>query len=101
MPPPLSIDQELLEHLGQLARIALPADRQKALRQQLQQLVHAFSALGDVELEEDGRSEANNCIGVDQLREDLGDAPRSPTEVLANAPQTAADSFVVARVMEP
>jgi Asp-tRNA(Asn)/Glu-tRNA(Gln) amidotransferase C subunit len=113
MPKPLNIDATLIQHLGDLARITLPADRQAEARDKLQQLVDRFSALAEVAFSADhegagprgsmdgAASTATHTMTPEQLRDDLPEAPPSTAEVLANAPQTAADCFVVARVVEP
>jgi len=100
MPKPLAIDDALLAHLGELARIRLPADRQEELRGKLQQLVSAFSSLGEVDFDVDGAPEARTVTPA-ELRADEAETPPSVADVLSNAPQTAADCFVVARVIEP
>lgn len=108
MPKPLIIDATLIQHLGDLARITLPADRQAEARDKLQQLVDRFSALSEVAFSADHGGSVEGAAGTaihtmtpDQLRDDLPEAPPSTAEVLANAPQTACDCFVVARVVEP
>ena len=94
MPDHPLIDRALLEHLAELARLTMSADRQAALREPLQRLVDAFSALAP-----DGAAPADD--GRLALREDTPEPPLPPATVLKNAPQTADDSFVVPRVVEP
>ena len=108
MPKPLPIDAALIEHLGELARIAVPDDRREQLRDKLQHLVQAFSALTESDFPEgkpasDGGEDAAAIVVMTpaQLRSDQQETPPSAAEILANAPQTAADCFVVARVVEP
>ena len=98
-PPP--IDDALLAHLGELARISLPKQRQAELRAKLQQLVDAFSSLGEADFEMCDGGSAGQIITPVELREDHAETPPDVSEVLANSPQTAADCFVVARVVEP
>lgn len=100
MPKPLTIDAALIAHLGELARIRLSADRQDELRAKLQQLVSSFSSLAEVEFDTDGAPDART-VTPDDLRPDSPETPPTVAEVLANAPQSAADCFVVARVIEP
>jgi aspartyl/glutamyl-tRNA(Asn/Gln) amidotransferase C subunit len=101
MPNPPPIDGALLAHLGELARISLPKQRQAELRGKLQQLVAAFSSLGEADFEMCDGDSARQIITPDELREDRAETPPDVSEVLANSPQTAADCFVVARVVEP
>lgn len=101
MPNPPPIDHALVEHLGELARISLPKQRQDELRAKLQQLVDAFSSLGEADFEASNNDPGARTITPAELREDRTETPPDVTEVLANSPQTAADCFVVARVVEP
>ena len=95
------IDAALLTHLGQLAHLQLPAEREAALRAKLQALVAAFSALDDADLGDLGDQPSSAPLTPDDLRLDQPlDCPPTDT-VLRNAPQQAADSFVVPRVVEP
>lgn len=105
MPKPQAIDANLIAHLGELARIRVPEDRQEELRAKLQQLVVAFSTLAETDFEaagDDANAATNmRTMTADELRKDTAETPPSVDQVLANAPQTAAHCFVVARVVEP
>ena len=104
MPTPPAIDQAMIERLGELARLRLPPERQQELRAKLTQLVEAFSALADADLPIDAQPGGDDGIRTaapDDLRADVAEETPPVAEVLANAPQSAADSFVVARVIEP
>lgn len=92
-PPP--IDRALLEHLADLARLQLPPDA-AGLRQRLERIVSAFSALQD--LATVGLPAAHSSPLP--LRQDEPEAPLPVATVLANAPQQAAGSFVVPRVVD-
>lgn len=96
----LKIDRALLQHLAELARLNLSADREGVLRQQLQRLVDAFSALGG----DPGATAATDQPGASApsltLRPDVSEPPMPIEQVLANAPRTADDSFVVPRVVD-
>jgi aspartyl-tRNA(Asn)/glutamyl-tRNA(Gln) amidotransferase subunit C len=94
MPDQPVIDRALLEHLAELARLTMSADRQAALREPLQRLVDAFSALAS-----DDAANADDARLA--LRDDSAEPPLPTATVLANAPQMADDSFVVPRVVEP
>ena len=100
----MQIDRDLIEHLGELARIHLPGERLADLRAQLQQLVDAFSTLAAADLgsgDADGPAPARPALTPATLRPDAPEPVSAPEQVLANAPQRAADCFVVPRVVEP
>lgn len=101
MPNTPPIDDALLGHLGELARIRLPKHRQAELRSKLQQLVDAFSSLGEADLTAFDSDPAGQITTTANLRQDRTETPLDVNQVLANSPQTAADCFVVARVVEP
>lgn len=101
MPEAFHIEPELIEHLGRLAHIRLDSARREELRGKLQQLVAAFSALaeadfGDAADDAGGRA----TLTPDRLRPDDAETPPAVADVLANAPRTAADCFVVPRVVD-
>jgi len=103
MPNPQKIDRALIEHLGELARMHVPADRLDAIAQQLQQVVDAFSSLADADLTgpADATDATSSQLTPDDLRDDVPEQTPSTERILANAPQTATDCFVVPRVVEP
>lgn len=92
-PPP--IDRALLEHLADLARLQLPPDA-TALRQRLERIVSAFSALQDLAAHGPPAPPAAAL----PLRPDEPEAPLPAATVLANAPRQAAGAFVVPRVVD-
>ena len=89
-----TIDRALMEHLAALARLHVPAERAAILRQRLERIVAAFSALQPA----DGAAAAPESTL--RLRPDVAEQPLSQTDVLANAPRQAAGSFVVPRVVD-
>jgi aspartyl/glutamyl-tRNA(Asn/Gln) amidotransferase C subunit len=102
MPNPPPIDADLVAYLGELARLSLPEQRQEALRTKLQALVEAFSTLETAALGEAGSTAPDAAtVRPETLRPDVPEPVPSAADVLQNAPQTAADSFVVPRVVEP
>jgi len=96
MPNPPSIDRALMQHLADLARLHIPAERQAALRERLERIVAAFSAL---QPEQPASAPAAAAAGL-RLRTDGAELPLAVDAVLANAPQQAAGSFVVPRVID-
>ena len=99
MTPPPSIDAELIRYLGELAKLSLPPERSEKLRQKLTALVEAFASLDAADLPEDHAAGAQ--AGPGELRADRAEPAASAEAALQNAPRTAADSFVVPRVVEP
>jgi aspartyl-tRNA(Asn)/glutamyl-tRNA(Gln) amidotransferase subunit C len=99
MPSPIEFDRTTIQHLAELARLHLPADRLPVLRQRLQRLVDAFGALGELPLPNPA-----DQLGEPQaalvLRPDVPLPPLSPEQALANAPQQAAGAFLVPRVVD-
>ncbi|MEZ6038805.1 MAG: Asp-tRNA(Asn)/Glu-tRNA(Gln) amidotransferase subunit GatC [Planctomycetota bacterium] len=98
MPNTTSIDDTLLQHLGELARLHVPPERRSHLRSQLQRIVDAFSSLASADL--GPLPDDERTAGPSDLRDDAAEAAASPAEVLANAPEQAADQFVVPRVVD-
>ncbi|MCU0865216.1 MAG: aspartyl/glutamyl-tRNA amidotransferase subunit C [Planctomycetes bacterium] len=102
MPSPIEFDRTTIQHLAELARLHLPADRLPVLRQRLQRLVDAFGALGELPLpnadQQGGQPGEPQAALV--LRPDVPLPPLSPEQALANAPQQAAGAFVVPRVVD-
>jgi Asp-tRNA(Asn)/Glu-tRNA(Gln) amidotransferase C subunit len=106
MPNPIEFDRNTMQHLAELARLHLTADRLPLLRQRLQRLVDAFGALAEPTGPAAGGDDA---AGTDldpgaatslALRTDLPLPPLPPEQALANAPQQAAGAFLVPRVVD-
>ena len=106
MPSPTEFDRTTIQHLAELARLHLPADRLPVLRQRLQRLVDAFGALGELPLPATDQQGGQQGDPQDEpqaavvLRPDVPLPPLSPEQALANAPQQAAGAFVVPRVVD-
>ena len=84
-----------MQHLAELSRLHIPVERQAALRTRLERIVAAFSALQEADNVEVAPTGAPLT-----LRSDVAEAPLAVELVLANAPQHAAGSFVVPRVID-
>lgn len=93
----IPIDRTELQRLCELARLHLPADREAALLGQLQRIVDAFGQLRAVDTSSLGDGAAPTAT---PLRADEPEAPLPTEAVLANAPQRAANCFVVPRVVD-
>jgi aspartyl-tRNA(Asn)/glutamyl-tRNA(Gln) amidotransferase subunit C len=99
MPDRPSIDRQLLGSLAGLARLHVPAERQPVVLEHLLRILDAFDALRDVPTP-DAAGPSLAGAQTTPLRADEA-APALPVErVLANAPQAAADTFVVPRVVD-
>lgn len=96
MNPPV-VDRALIQHLAELARLHVPADRLATVLQNAQRVVEAFDALRDLPAEPgpDGADAPPTA-----LRTDAAEPPLPLAEVLANAPRTAGGMFVVPRVVD-
>jgi aspartyl-tRNA(Asn)/glutamyl-tRNA(Gln) amidotransferase subunit C len=99
MPNPPAIDRAMMQHLAELARLHIPAEQLGPLRQRLESIVSAFSALQDPDLAPAAASAAPPELQL-SLRPDLAGEPLPVSTVLANAPQHAASAFVVPRVID-
>lgn len=96
--PPV-IDRNLIQHLAELARLHIPAERQPELRARLERIIAAFSAL-DPSAAEVTASQLAPIQAPLSLRTDRPESPLAVAVVLQNAPQQAAGSFVVPRVID-
>lgn len=92
-----SIDRALLQRLADLARLHVPAERQAEMLQNMQRVTAAFDALQDLR---EPAGEAAAALAPAPLRADEAETALTRDSVLANAPQVAADMFVVPRVVE-
>ena len=95
----IPIDRTELQELCDLARLNLPAEREAEVLGQLQRIVNAFAALRAVDAGS-GADAQPDAPGATPLRPDEPGTPLPVEEVLGNAPQRAADSFVVPRVVD-
>lgn len=99
MPHPPVIDRNLIQHLAELARLHIPAERQPELRARLERIIAAFSALDPSAAAATARQAAAMPAPLG-LRADRPEPPLAVAVVLQNAPQQAAGSFVVPRVID-
>lgn len=96
MPNPVTIDRALMQHLADLARLHIPAERLPVLRERLERIVGAFQALQEA----DATALVATPVAGTPLRADVAEPPLPVATVLANAPQQAGDAFVVPRVID-
>ena len=95
--PEIPIDRTELQRLCELARLHLPADREAAILGQLQRIVDAFGQLRAIDT---SGLPAAPPPPPTPLRPDEAETPLPTATVLDNAPQRAADCFVVPRVVD-
>ena len=96
MPNHPSIDPELIARLCEMAQIELSPERRDEVQRHLHRVIEAFSELSQADL-----PAATGDGPALPLRPDQSEPPPPLAEVLANSPQTAADCFVVPRVVQP
>jgi aspartyl/glutamyl-tRNA(Asn/Gln) amidotransferase C subunit len=99
MAPRPTVDADLVAYLGDLAKLILPADRREDLTPKLAALVEAFSSLAAADLGDD--VDDGPAAEIHDLRPDRAAPAGDAAAALQNAPQTAADCFVVPRVVDP
>ena len=95
--PDMPIDRSELQTLCDLARLNLPAEREAEVLGHLQRIVSAFAALRQVPT--DGITATAAPATPPPLRADRDAEALPRDEVLGNAPERAADCFVVPRVV--
>lgn len=104
MPNPIEFDRTTIQHLADLARLHLTADRLPLLRQRLQRLVDAFGAVvegPDLVADAAGSPDPGLAESTPRsLRPDLPLPPMRQDEALANASKTAGGAFLVPRVID-
>jgi len=92
------IDRSQLQTLCELARINLPAEREAEVLEHLQRIVAAFAALREVPCEEvEGNAAPESGL---RPRDDEPGPVLARDTALQNAPRTAADMFLVPRVVD-
>lgn len=95
MSSPIVFDRDLMTRLADLARLRFSPSKEPVLRERLARILSAFQTLQDLpEARERPLGESLT------LRPDVPGSPMAIAEVLANAPQQAAGSFVVPRVVD-
>jgi aspartyl/glutamyl-tRNA(Asn/Gln) amidotransferase C subunit len=96
MPHPPTIDRTTIQHLADLARLHIPAERHAVVRERLERIVAAFSVLQEGGAAADGPG-PERALG---LRQDVAEPAMAPAQVIANAPKHAGDCFLVPRVID-
>jgi aspartyl-tRNA(Asn)/glutamyl-tRNA(Gln) amidotransferase subunit C len=93
------ISETQVEHVARLARLALHADEQRVLTEQLNTILTYMEQLNEVPTEAvEPTSHVLDLLNV--MRDDTVRQTLSADEALANAPETAQHFFVVPRIVE-
>jgi aspartyl-tRNA(Asn)/glutamyl-tRNA(Gln) amidotransferase subunit C len=93
------ISETQVEHVARLARLALQADEQRVLTEQLNTILTYMEQLNEVPTEDvEPTSHVLDLLNV--MRDDIVQPTLSADEALANAPETVQHFFVVPRIVE-
>jgi len=93
------ISEAQVEHVAQLARLALSAEEKQRLTEQLNAILTYMEQLNEVPTD-DVEPTAHVLDLVNVFRGDTVCQTLSADEALANAPETAQHFFVVPRIVE-
>ncbi len=95
----MSIDAATVRKVARLARIAEPEERLEPLAKELSGILNWIEQLNEVDT--DGVEPMTSAVQVKlPMREDVVTDGGDPAKVLANAPKTANNFFVVPKVVE-
>jgi aspartyl-tRNA(Asn)/glutamyl-tRNA(Gln) amidotransferase subunit C len=95
----MAIDAATVRKVARLARIAEPEDKLEPLAKELSAIMNWIEQLNEVDT--DGVEPMTSAVQVKlPMREDVVTEGGDPARVLANAPKTANNFFVVPKVVE-
>ena len=95
----MAIDAATVRKVARLARIAEPEDRLEPLAKELSGILNWIEQLGEVDT--DGVEPMTTSVAMTlPMRDDVVTDGGDPAKVLANAPKTAKDFFIVPKVVE-
>ena len=95
----MSIDAATVRKVARLARIAEPEDRVEPLAKELSGIIDWIEQLNEVDVE--GVEPMTSAVKTPlPMREDVVTEGGDPARVLANAPKTVNNFFVVPKVVE-
>jgi aspartyl-tRNA(Asn)/glutamyl-tRNA(Gln) amidotransferase subunit C len=95
----MSIDAATVRKVARLARIAEPEDRIEPLARELSGILDWIEQLNEVDV--DGVEPMTSAVKTPlPMREDVVTEGGDPARVLANAPKTVNNFFVVPKVVE-
>lgn len=95
----MAIDAATVRKVARLARIAEPEEKLEPLAKELSGILNWIEQLGEVNT--DGVEPMTSAVEVAlPMREDVVTDGGDPAKVLANAPKTTGNFFVVPKVVE-
>ena len=95
----MAIDAATVRKVAKLARIRTPEERLEPLARELSAIINWIEQLGAVDV--DGVEPMTSCVEVKlPMREDVVTEGGDPAKVLANAPLSRDNFFVVPKVVE-
>lgn len=95
----MSIDAATVRKVARLARIAEPEDRLEPLARELSGILDWIEQLNEVDV--DGVEPMTSAVHTPlPMRDDVVTDGGDPAKVLANAPKTVSNFFVVPKVVE-
>ncbi|HVY32774.1 MAG TPA: Asp-tRNA(Asn)/Glu-tRNA(Gln) amidotransferase subunit GatC [Caulobacteraceae bacterium] len=95
----MAIDAATVRKVARLARLRAPEERLEPLAQELSAIISWIEQLGEVDVE--GVEPMTSAVAVKlPMREDVVTEGGDPAKVLANAPLSRDNFFVVPKVVE-
>jgi len=95
----MAIDAATVRKVARLARIAEPEDKLEPLAKELNGIMSWIEQLNEVDT--DGVEPMTTSVAMSlPMRDDVVTDGGDPAKVLANAPKTAKDFFIVPKVVE-
>ena len=95
----MSVDKATVRHIARLARIALPEERVEPMMAELNGILGWIEQLRDVNIE--GVEPMTSVVAQKlKMREDVVTAGGDAGAIVANAPQSEDNFFVVPKVVE-
>ena len=95
----MKLSQEQVEHIAELARLALTPDETVLYQDQLSHILGYFERLQ--ELDTESTEPTASVLPLHSvMRDDVAQTPFARDDILANAPATRDGCFVVPRVLD-
>jgi len=95
----MSVDKQTVRRIAKLARIALPEERVESMMAELNGILGWIEQLQEVNVE--GVAPMTSVVAQKlKMRDDVVTAGGDAAAIVANAPQTQDDFFVVPKVVE-
>lgn len=95
----MKLSKEEIEHVALLARLELSEEEKERLTGHMNQIMVHFEKLQELDTSE-VEPTSHSIPVVNVFREDVAGPSMSTEDVLANAPETRDDQFVVPQVVE-